>query len=43
VLASGVLRARGFDSASIFLALAAAGLVAFGLVTLFSALGVRSR
>ena len=38
-----VVEARGFDSASIFLVLAGAGLVAFGLVSLFSALGVRSR
>jgi hypothetical protein len=35
--------ARGFDSAGIFLVLAGAGLVAFALVSLFSALGVRSR
>lgn len=43
LLTAPVLRARGFKSASILLVLAAAGLVAFGLVTLFSALGVRRR
>lgn len=37
------ITARGFESASIFLVLAGAGLMAFGLVSLFSALGVRSR
>jgi hypothetical protein len=41
--APAVMSARGFESASIFLVLAGAGLVAFGLVSLFSALGVRSR
>ena len=41
--APAVISARGFESASIFLVLAGAGLVAFGLVSLFSALGVRSR
>jgi hypothetical protein len=41
--AEPVLQARGFDSAGIFLVLAGACLVAFCLVSLFSALGVRSR
>jgi hypothetical protein len=41
--AEPVLQTRGFDSASIILVLAGACLVAFGLVSLFSALGVRSR
>jgi hypothetical protein len=41
--AEPVLQTRGFDSAGIFLVLAGACLVAFCLVSLFSALGVRSR
>jgi hypothetical protein len=41
--ATPAVSTRGFDSAGIFLVLAGAGLVAFALVGLFSALGVRSR
>ena len=41
--ADPVLQTRAFDSASIILVLAGACLVAFCLVSLFSALGVRSR